>query len=596
MKNKIINLFMTFLGAVTILLSSCQNEVAPSDNSENKGEREAITICAPSRNVKDFIEVVHKKYPEIVFNVDAYAGQNGTVYMENQLLSGDAPDIYSISYYMADHYDLSDKLMDLSKYSFTGNYVSSRLADVNENGSIYLLPSYYNCLGITYNKKILKDNGWELPQSFEELEALAPKVKAKGYQFALNELALPGYGFQYFCNILDTGYLSTRPGRNWQKNFLDGKATLKGSEEMLNDIKLLERWRSIGMLNGDSNMASDVDTCDEFAKGNALFLLGNTNNVDQHGANIEDFGLMPYLSVDGKQNVYIMQVSRFMGLNKKLEEKGNEQKLQDALHVMEVLSTNEGMEALNGSLVNTNISPLKGSKLSNNNLYSEIIDDINAGFTAPFIYSGWENVIPGYGRELISFIRGERELDEVINYIDDNQHLLTEEMESFTVAEETISIENCAKIIGISFAEATDADFSIVSMGGMCMETGATNGDGVNGKLFAKKITEPDICSITPTGWNGTVKTITLTGKRAKELASTGFNRKNRGYFFEYLTIKKDSLEIGDDTTYKIAIVGYTTETGEEGNVQDSSINGLKAIETYLKKFPSINNKNIDWR
>lgn len=57
---------------------------------------------------------------------------------------------------------------------------------------------------------------------------------------------------------------------------------------------------------------------------------------------------MPYLSEDGKQNVYILNVRRYYAMSRTLQQPGNEQKLRDAMHVMEVLSTVEGMNALGG--------------------------------------------------------------------------------------------------------------------------------------------------------------------------------------------------------------------------------------------------------
>lgn len=568
---------------------------ASSDSSES-GKHEPLTICAPSRNIKDFIDVVHKTYPEIEFDVDAYAGQNGTVYMTNQFLSDDMPDIYSISYYIPDQYDVSDKLMDLSGYSFTDNYSSSRLRDVDEDGAIYLLPSYYGCMGITYNKKILADNGWELPTSLEELEELAPKVEAAGYQLALDELGLPGYGFQYMCNILDTGYLSTLDGRKWQSDFLSGNATFEGSPEMMESMKLLDRWRDIGMLNDKTVGMDDGTVCEEMAKGNTLFLLGNTNNMGDRGGNIEDFGLMPFLSEDGSQNVYVLSVSRFMGLNKKLEEPGNEQKLEDALHVMEVLSTQEGMEALNSSFVTTNLSPLKDAPHVEGNFYNDVLDDINAGYTAPYIYAGWDQVILPYGNEMISYYTGDIDLEEAVRFLDDNQKLITAEPDSFTKADEIISTEGCAKIVGISFAEATGADLALVSMGEiMDPEGGGTNSDGVNGKIFPGSVTEEEICVFLPTGWNGNIQTVTLTGKKIKELAETGFNRKDRGYYFPYLMVKKDDLELTDDAAYTVAICGATDEVREEGDVQDSGILGMKAAEDYLSGFDTLTEAEIDW-
>lgn len=58
----------------------------------------------------------------------------------------------------------------------------------------------------------------------------------------------------------------------------------------------------------------------------------------------DKFGLMPYLSEDGSKNVFILNVNRFYGLNKKLE--NDPEKLEDALKVMKVLSTVEGTSAL----------------------------------------------------------------------------------------------------------------------------------------------------------------------------------------------------------------------------------------------------------
>lgn len=572
-----------------------QQDSSRSTADSANGTHEPLTICAPSRNVVDLINVVHEKYPEINFEVMPYAGPNGTTYMVDQILSDNQADIYSASYYIAESYDLSDKLMDLSSYAFTDNYVPARLREVNENGAIYLLPSYYNCLGITYNKKILRDNGWELPTSLQEMEELAPKVEAAGYRFALAQIGLPGYGFQYLCNILDTSYLSTMDGRKWRTDFLNGDTTLEANPQMMQAMQLLDRWRDIGLLNGEMEGVEDGAVCEEMAKGNTLFMLGSSNSVDVYGANVEDFGLMPYLSEDGSQNVYVLMVNRYMGLSKKLEEPGNEQKLQDALHVMEVISTQAGAEALNANFTKTSLSPLKDAPNIEGSFYNDIVDDINAGYTAPFIYSGWDNMIVPVGNMMIDYICGKKELDDVITEFDASQSLLTQDVPSFTTAGETISTEKCAELVGIAFAQGTGADLSLVSIGGMDPETGATNAEGVNGQLFPLPVTEQEVCVITPTGWNGNIQTVELTGKRIKEIAETGYNRKERGYYFPYLLVCKDGMEIADDTVYTVAICGIPEELKKEGNIQDSGVLGMQAMEDYLSQFDTLTESDIIW-
>lgn len=99
------------------------------------------------------------------------------------------------------------------------------------------------------------------------------------------------------------------------------------------------------MLNNDGDWNDDSATKNIMAEGKTLFMLGSNNTFKAGDIDCE-FGLMPYLSEDGTQNALILNVSRYVGLNKHLEDKGNEQKLQDAVHVMEVMSTVEGLNSM----------------------------------------------------------------------------------------------------------------------------------------------------------------------------------------------------------------------------------------------------------
>ena len=169
-------------------------------------------------------------------------------------------DIYFTTYYVPGRYDDKSDFLDLSGYDFTGNYVQSRLREVTLDGSIYMLPMGYNAIGITYNKTLLDKNGWELPTSFKELEELAPKVKEAGYNLCLDQLQYPGFGFQFLCNIADTGFLSTIDGLKWQDDFLNGDANVSDTPEMVKAVQSIEKWRDLGMLNANGTPDSDSDT------------------------------------------------------------------------------------------------------------------------------------------------------------------------------------------------------------------------------------------------------------------------------------------------------------------------------------------------
>ena len=125
--------------------------------------------------------------------------------------------------------------------------IFDRVGAVSYTHLIYLLPSTYNCYGITYNKTLLKKYGWELPNSFAELEALAAKAKEAGVDLCLPQIQYPGSSFQYLCNIADADFLGTLDGRLWQKDYLSGKANVSNTPGMMQAMAYVQKWKDIGI-------------------------------------------------------------------------------------------------------------------------------------------------------------------------------------------------------------------------------------------------------------------------------------------------------------------------------------------------------------
>lgn len=596
MIKKKIQSWLLIIAGMIALFTGCTVKDFLSEMSSNN-VHEAITIQSSFRNMSAFIDAVHERYPEINLEVIPYSGANYTAYVKAQIAAGDMPDIYCTTYYTPGHDDVSDRLIDMSGYAFTDCYAEARLRDVTDDGAIYMLPMYYNCIGITYNKTLLEKHGWKLPDSLQELEKLAPKVRKAGCQLALDQIQFPDYGFQYFCNIMSTNYLNTPDGRKWQERFLDGDTTLAGTQEMVKNMKILEKWRKIGMLNSNGNPKSDEETRRKMAEGNTLFMLGSSNLFKDEETK-DEFGLMPYLSEDGTQNAFIMNVSRYIGLNKHLEDKGNEQKLEDALHVMEVLSTVKGMKALNQSYANTSLLPLKDYVVESEGYYADIEDKLNAGVMAPFIYDGWENLIVATGREMISFIRGDSGLREVVQTFDENQYLIVDNsVAAYTKVTEKLDTSACAKAIGICFAKASGADLALISKNKWYKLTKSKdlNFEGVSGALYPLPVTDQEITSILPTGWTGNIETVTLSGKRILQLVETGYDRNGDGKTFPYELVMPEKLEFEEKGIYTVAICGVTEAVAEEGNLTDTGILGLTAAQEYFKQFDALALEDIVW-
>ena len=597
MKRKMLGGVLFAVACSMALLAGMLVGCGTGSSPDKGGEHEAITIQAPFRNVSLFVDKVKEAYPEINLEVEPYSGTNYTAYAKSRIDADDMTDIYITTMYDPSRNHYGDKLIDMSGYGFTDNYAEARLQDVTDDGAIYLLPTYYTCLGITYNKTLLKEHGWKLPTNLKELESLAAKAKKAGVRLCLDQTQLPGYGFQYWCNILDTVFLNTPDGRAWQSDYLDGKTNVSNSAEMSKAMKSLERWRKIGMLNSEGDPNSDSETRLEMAKGNTLFMLG-ASNIFNEGETDDEFGLMPYLSEDGKHNAFILNVSRYVGLNKHLQDAGNEQKLEDALHAMEVLSTVDGMNALNAAYADASLLPLKDYKPEKATYYADIVDELNDGITAPFIYSGWENVIVPIGNAGVKYVRGESSLDEFIKAIDDAQSLLEDSSsQSYTTVTEKIGTDDCTKLVGICFAQATDSDIALISKNKYYYYADAIdlNMEGVSGQLFPGPVTDQEITIILPTGWTSDIQTMTLSGKRVRELLETGYDRNGDGNTYPYELVAPEGFELDDNATYKIAVAGVTEEVGKEGKLKDSGVVGLDAARKFLKRFDTLSPADLVW-
>lgn len=567
--------------AVLLCLMGCTNKNVAS-------EHEAVTILAPYLECDRLADLVHEKYPEVNLEILSYSGANATQYLQNMLAADDLPDICTQTVYDPTISDMSDKMIDLSSYDFTDNYVESRLQDVSDDGAIYMLPSAYSCIGITYNKTLLEEHGWELPKSFADLENLAEEAKAAGVQLCLAQIEYPGYGFQYMCNIADTGFLGTFQGKQWQKDYLRGKANVSDTQGMMDCMEYIQKWKDLGMFTTNEKAPkSDDETRNEFMEGNTLFLLGNKNGIGETDDTKDQFGLMPYLSEDGSQNVYILNVARYHGLSKKLE--NNPQKLEDALKVMEILSSVEGITAMyEESKLKSNLLPFKDWN-ADDTYYGDIADEINAGNTAPLIYAGWENTLVNTGYRMLEYLQEQVTLEDVVDQLDmDQDAVVNNKPEVITTTTEIISQESCAKLIGKSFMDATKSDAALISLGEWIQGNGKDqNTEGVNGKLYAQDITEADICTILPTSWYGTIQTAELTGKDIKKLCEDGYDAAGTGNTYPYVLVKDKELE--DDETYQVVICG----ANEDVALNDSAIVGMDAAKDYFSKFKTLSEADV---
>ncbi len=73
-KKRVLSLILA-LSCTAALLGGCAGNNTSGDNTAS-GEHEVITMNAPYRNMSQFYDLVHEKYPEINLEIIPYNGEN----------------------------------------------------------------------------------------------------------------------------------------------------------------------------------------------------------------------------------------------------------------------------------------------------------------------------------------------------------------------------------------------------------------------------------------------------------------------------------------------------------------------------------------
>lgn len=578
-------------------LAACggSTSTAASTSTATSTPHEPVTIMDASRDYTALMELVHQKYPEITLEIQPYHGRNTTAYMKKQLESDHQPDIYSTT--QAWDVELQQEhLLDLSPYAVTELYNPARLNEMDVNGAVYLLPYDFSIVGILCNRSLLERLGLPVPTSFAQLrDEVIPVLQENNVELSACLMNLPGFPFQYFFNIASTSYVNTVQGRQWQLDFTEGDAN--ATDHLQSSRELFQQWIDCGMINYGQQDAGIKDVRTHFMEGNTAFLFGITSPFSQNEDGTGDqYELLPYLSEDGTQDAYITQPSRYYGLSRHLQESGNEQKLEDALHILEVLSTTEGYTAVIGD-ISSNMCSIKDFSLPEESPYYKAMSALNNGYVAPLVYSGWENYIVPFGHAVMQWICGNSTGDAALAVLDTTkQDFLANGIPYYATVTEELDTAQTAQLCGQIFMSAAGTDAALISYNVYYPEVPAAqeNGYGANGCIMEGELTEEDITAFLPTGWYDTLKIATEPGSVLKQMARDGCDMRGNGYPYPYIFLTKDGQPLADDTTYTCVICGYSKSLSDTLDVQDTGIVGLDAAKQYFRSVGEVSTKLLD--
>ncbi len=548
-------------GTVPAASSAEPGDTSSDADGTSASVHEPLTLLTGRSDYRAFISALHEVYPEINIELKSYAGGNTSGYMRQTLEIGDIPDIYSTNYFYLEE-EQQEYLLDLSKYDFVNEYTETMLNEVDVNGSIYLLPSSYSVYGIYYNKTMFEEHGWEVPATFEELNALTKRIEEETDIIPVeNEMSLPGHSPYYFFSMNAAKFFGTPAGAKWKKDFLAGSTTAKGNIEEA--IAYFRKWVDAGYI---KEYDVDVNPRTDFNEGKTAILLTlampGKYYAAEDGTEYE-FSVMPWLGEEGDTPMLISSVSRYYGINRKLAEPGNEQKLEDALNVMRFMSTAEGQLSLTGGLANSSgtVLSIKQGEITEDNILYDVKDMLTAGYTVPLVYAGWVDhlIYPMY-YSLTEVIRGEMTDEEFITNLDEvNAQIQADPgVDAFAVCDENLSIETAAKLCAVSIGTQLDADAALTSYGGVIYDNYQENKSGASAGIYKGDMTDESINAFR--AWGTTITYTELTGAEIKQMLEDGRtytytleDGTEKTCSFPYVMVTKGGMELDDSVTYKVA-------------------------------------------
>ncbi|RKP51568.1 extracellular solute-binding protein [Cohnella endophytica] len=179
--------------AALVFLTGCN--AGSSNKQGNGGEKAAakqvnLTFYLNNQGGQEYlntmqtevIDTFEAKYPNVHIKLTKNADPEGLA--KQQLAAGGGPDIVAMNGPSSLQDFVSAKyLLPLDKYGeeykWKERYYPWALSSMTSGGKPYGVPGPYETLVVYYNKQMFSDNGWQIPNTYDELINLCKQMQAK---------------------------------------------------------------------------------------------------------------------------------------------------------------------------------------------------------------------------------------------------------------------------------------------------------------------------------------------------------------------------------------------------------------------------------
>jgi len=195
------SIFLSISLALMILLSACAQPASPTDQVPDTAEDEQVLLVwdqfyrdEESKVMETLNAEFEAAHPGVKIQREVKVLEDLKATVKLALTEADGPDVAQVN---QGHNDMgalveAGLLLPLTPYLEKYNWSSvfsttvARRNSFTEDGKTFGTGNLYGVsptaevVGVFYNKDIFKKNGWDVPTTFEDFEALLAKIKAAG--------------------------------------------------------------------------------------------------------------------------------------------------------------------------------------------------------------------------------------------------------------------------------------------------------------------------------------------------------------------------------------------------------------------------------
>jgi raffinose/stachyose/melibiose transport system substrate-binding protein len=267
--------------ALMLVLTSCGSG-NPSKSSNKSSEPVTLSFYINNQAdtgwidfmKNDIIGKFQEAHPNIKINMSLTADPTGLA--KQQLAAGGGPDIVALDGPSTlQLFASANYLLPLDKYAqqygWEQRFNEFAYDTEKRDGKLMGVPAAHETTVVYYNKKMFEDNGWRVPQNFNDLVQLSEKIKAKSiipFAFGSSDFKQANEWW------LSLAYNETL-GADQFKKVLTGELAWNSPQMVEATQKMVDMWQK-GYIYKDSAAITIDDASNLFLTGKAAMKMEGT--------------------------------------------------------------------------------------------------------------------------------------------------------------------------------------------------------------------------------------------------------------------------------------------------------------------------------